>query len=269
MITSLQNPLVKWVAGLNRRRERQREGLFLIEGERELQHAATGGIIFEKVLCCPEILTGNERLKNIEEVAALAGNAKVVEVSAAVFAKVAYRDQAGGILAVAKIPTGNIDELELGTETLVLVVEGVEKPGNVGALLRTADGAGVDAVIVCGPGVDLYSPNVVRGSLGALFTVKTFVLSFEQAGEWLGGNGFRTIVSSPAAQRDYCQADYGGRVALVVGSEKGGLSRRWLEGGGEAVRIAMAGQMDSLNVSCSGAILMYEALRQRSQARPS
>ena len=260
MITSSQNPLVKLVAGLNRRREREKEGLFLIEGERELQHAVGGGIGLEKVLCCEELLAGNEGLRSLGEVSKLAG--EVVEVSAKVFAKVAYRDSAGGVLGVGRIPETRIEELALGAEGLVLVVEGVEKPGNVGALLRTADGAGVDAVMVCGEGVDLYNPNVVRGSLGALFTVRTFGVTWEQAQGWLKDNRVRVIVSSPGAERDYGEVDYGGRIALVVGSEKAGLSERWLASGGEAVRIPMAGAMDSLNVSCSGAILMYEAVRQ-------
>ena len=269
MITSLQNPLVKAVAGLNRRRERQREGLFLIEGERELRHAVGGGIVLEKVLCCEELLVGNECLTNLREVSGLAGDSEVVEVSEEVFAKIAYRDGGGGVLAVGRIPTGNIAEVQLGKEALVLVIEGVEKPGNLGALLRTADGAGVDAVIVCGEGVDLYNPNVVRGSLGALFTVKVLVLTFEAARGWLKSNDIKVIVSSPTAQKDYCEADYSGRIALVLGSEKAGLSGRWLQQGGSAVRIPMAGAMDSLNVSCSGAILLYEALRQRNQARSS
>ena len=263
MITSLQNPLVKAVAGLNRRRERQREGLFLIEGERELRHAVGGGIVLEKVLCCEELLVGNERLTDLAEVSKLVGKAEVVQVSAQVFAKIAYRDGGGGVLAVGRIPAGDIGEVKLGEEALVLVVEGLEKPGNLGALLRTADGAGVDAMIVCGEGVDLYSPNVVRSSLGALFTVKVLALTFEQTREWMTANNIRAIVTSPAAEQDYCQVDYAGRVALVLGSEKAGLSARWLDGGGEAVRIGMTGAMDSLNVSCSGAILLYEAVRQR------
>ncbi len=273
MITSLQNPLVKRVVGLGeKKRQRDREGVFVIEGEKELLYALANGISIETLLYCPELIGANKQLTTdtaIERQLESAGaqGTELVAVSQQVYGKIAYRQKVGGLAAIARMPGQNIDELKLSANPFILVIHGVEKPGNLGALLRTADGAGVDAVIVCDADVDLFNPNVVRSSLGAVFTVKTFVLSMEQTIGWLAANKIKAILSTPQGDRDYTDIDYTGPTAVVLGSEKAGLPTQWLGQNLCKVKIPMYGQMDSLNVSTSGAILFYEAVRQRKKLK--
>jgi TrmH family RNA methyltransferase len=188
---------------------------------------------------------------------------RLVEVDQRVYARMAYRDKVEGLLAVAPIPRRNIEAFDVSETPFLLVALGIEKPGNLGALLRTADGAGVDALLLCGGGVDLYNPNVIRASLGAVFTVPAFEMSLESALTWLGKRKIQIILTSPDASTDYTNLDYTGPVAIVLGSEKQGLPEILLRQDITQVKIPMYGQMDSLNVSCSGAILLYEVLRQR------
>jgi len=274
MITSLQNPLIKRVVALRDRKNRNRQKTFIIEGRREIQCALSNGISLETLFYCPDILSGDAERDTT--FAALPphllttddgeGNLRQVAVSQLVYAKIAYRKKVGGLVAIAHTPNRKINEVEFPANPFILIVQGVEKPGNLGALLRTADGAGADAVIVADDGgVDLYNPNVVRSSLGAIFTVKTFTMSLNEAMDWLTANRLKIFLSSPSAQRDYTDIDYTGPVAVVLGSEKEGLPQRWLERDVVTVKIPMCGRMDSLNVSCSGAVLMYEILRQRNE----
>lgn len=268
-ITSLQNPLVKRFVHLRDKRDRMREGVFVIEGEAELTHAVTNGVEFESVLYCPNFLPGNDRVRNEDDIWRLFARAgRHVQrhvVSESVFAKIAYRQRAGGMIATAYIPDWRLEDYVPETDPLVLIIEGVEKPGNLGALLRTADSVGADAVIVCDPAADLFNPNVVRASLGALFTVPVFVAGVATTVAWLQEQEIMPLVTTPLAEMDYYDADLTVPVALVLGSEKQGVSEFWLQGGHQTVKIPMCGHMDSLNLSCSGAILMYEALRQRQQ----
>lgn len=264
MITSLQNPLVKRIVGLKDRRDRQREGVFVIEGEKELLHAVAGGIHLEALVVCPALLHGNSQLTSIDKLATLKAR-DTVEVINHVFAKMAYRESTGGLLAIAATPAATLVDIPLADRMLVLVVEGAEKPGNLGALLRTADGAGANAVIVCGQGVDLYNPNVVRASLGALFTVPTVAATEEEARQWLQTHQFQIVLASPSAKTDYATMTYAKKTALVLGSEHQGLSDFWLLKGADSIAIPMRGRMDSLNVSCSGAILLYEIARQQAK----
>jgi TrmH family RNA methyltransferase len=273
IITSAQNPLVKSLVSLRKKKRlRFQKGIFLIEGERELLHALAGGIKFETMVFCRELLVGNAELNSMESLAGRfsigsTGAVELVEVSSRAYGKIALRENTEGIVGVAKIPRRDIYKLQLSKNPLVLVVAGVEKPGNLGALLRTADGAGVEVLIVCGGEVDLYNPNVVRSSLGALFTVPTFPLSWEETGQWLQENRIRMIFTSPAVEKDYTKEDYTGAVAIFLGSEKEGLPSEWLRKKNSKVKIPMRGQMDSLNTSCSGAIVLYEAVRQRERKR--
>jgi len=271
VISSRQNPFIKHVAELKEKKLRQQEGVFVIEGEKEMLLARANGVILESIIYCPEITPANRKLKNIADIESWLGSAaekeplNLVEVTPAVYAKIAYREQSCGLIAVAKMPQRQISELILKSHPLILVIEGVEKPGNLGALLRTADGAGVDAVVICDTAVDLYNPNVIRGSLGAIFTVKVFVLALEEAINYLKSKAVRLIFTSPAAELPYTQVDYTGPTAIVLGSEKEGLPRPWLETEILQVKIPLCGQMDSLNVSCSGAVILYEAQRQRNR----
>ena len=265
-ISSPRNPLVREVAGLiDKSRKRRRAGRFVIEGERELLAAVAGGIQLEQVVFCPELLGGNERLHSPESLGEAVGpDVLCVAVAPRVYAKLAVRQDAQGVIAVARTPETALPSLEPGQGALLLVVEGVEKPGNLGALLRTADAAGADGVIVCDPDVDVYNPNVIRASLGAVFTVRVSCGSAKEVRRWLVNHTVKMVVATPGAQTPHWQVDYSGRVAIVLGSEKAGVSREWLKAPANLVRIPMAGQVDSLNLSASGAILLYEAVRQRS-----
>jgi len=269
MITSLQNPLIKRIVAFKDKKHREREGVFLIEGEKEILHALSQGISLETLIYCSDLLRFNKDLNTIEHIneylmGGQSGQVKLVEADQRVYAKIAYRDKAEGLVAIAHLPKRDIEEMLLAQNPLILVIWGVEKPGNLGALLRTADGAGTDAVIVCNEGgVDLYNPNVVRGSLGALFTVPTYEMSLANTLDWLRQKQVTIVLTSPNATMDYTQPDYTGPVALVLGSEKQGLPELLLQQNTTQVKIPMLGRMDSLNVSCSGAILLYEVLRQR------
>ena len=269
MITSLQNPLIKRIVAFKDKKHREREGVFLIEGEKEILHALSQGISLETLIYCSDLLRFNKDLNTIEHIneylmGGQSGQVKLVEADQRVYAKIAYRDKAEGLVAIAHLPKRDIEEMLLAQNPLILVIWGVEKPGNLGALLRTADGAGTDAVIVCNEGgVDLYNPNVVRGSLGALFTVPTYEMSLAKTLDWLRQKQLTIVLTSPNAIMEYNQPDYSGAVAIVLGSEKQGLPELLLQQDITQVKIPMLGRMDSLNVSCSGAILLYEVLRQR------
>jgi len=267
MITSLQNPLVKRLVSLRDRKTRAAEEVFLIEGEKELRHAVAGGIILEQVVRCAEVMEETHTWRQggvLEEWLLGQGQrqSRVEEVSARVYAKIAYRENAEGVVAVARLPRRSLADIPLRKDMTLLIADGVEKPGNLGALLRTADGAGMDAVIVCGEAVDVYNPNVVRASVGALFTLPVVEADAADVRLWLRDHHFTIVMTSPAASKTYDQVDYQGRTALVLGSEAQGLGPDWLNCGGTVVRIPMRGKMDSLNLSCCGAILMYACRRQ-------
>lgn len=266
MITSLKNPWIKQVVALKDKRDRDRLGLFVVEGEKEFLHALSHGIVMETIFYCGEILPANTRLNSLPALQQAAAGAAItdwVEVSPPVFAKMAYRDQDGGIIAVARIPENSLASMVLSDVPLLLVLEGIEKPGNLGALLRTADAAGVDAVLLGDPAIDLYNPNVVRASLGALFTVPSIVDSCENILRWLEEHHIQIVTAAPAASLSYTDIDYTKPTAIVFGSEKAGLSPLWQQKPFLSVSIPMRGRMDSLNLSISGAILLYEAVRQR------
>jgi RNA methyltransferase, TrmH family len=265
MITSVHNSLIKRVRDLQNRRERRREGVFLIEGEKEILAALRAKVEIEMILFCPEILGGNALIKDEDELSKRLGSGETAleAISETVYAKLAYRETTGGLIAMARTPQRSLEDIRLSKNPLLLVLVGVEKPGNVGAILRTADAAGVDAVIVCDEAVDLYNPNVVRASLGALFTITAMQADTGSLAAWLRRHNIKTIATSPDAKLNYTAADYTGPVAVVVGAEHEGLSGDWLAPPVETVKIPMLGAMDSLNVSTAAAIILYEAIRQR------
>jgi TrmH family RNA methyltransferase len=195
----------------------------------------------------------------------LSGAAKMMEVSEPVFRKISYRDQPDGLLAVLGKPTLGLAEIRLGPSPLVLVAESVEKPGNLGGMLRTAEAAGVDAVMVADPATDVFNPNVIRASLGSLFTIPLAVSSGPQVLQWLDEQGITVIATSPAADHPCWEVDLRGDVALVIGSETKGLSDLWLAGAHRRIRIPMSGSVDSLNAGSSAAVMLFEARRQRSK----
>jgi TrmH family RNA methyltransferase len=261
-ITSIQNPRVKALLRLHQRRGRGREGLFAVEGLREIERALEGGIEPADAFYCPDVDPAGEAAGALERLAA--SGAEVVEVSPRVYEKIAYRGSSGGLMATARRPDTSLERLSLPDDPLIVVVDGVEKPGNYGAVFRSADGAGADAVIVTSAGTDLFGPNVIRASLGTVFTVPAAEADAAEALGWLRGRSVRVVVALPGATVPYTKTDLRGGVAVVVGSEDTGVGAGWIEAADERVGIPMLGRADSLNVSVSAAIILYEALRQRS-----
>ena len=280
-ISSVQNPRVKRVVKLNDRRARDEARQTVVEGVREIRLALGRGVVPVEAYLCPELIDGPEAetaARHLRDMAAV-GMSELFLVTADVFARMAYRGQSGGLLVVIAYRTYQLDELPFRGAPFLVVVEDAEKPGNLGAVLRTADAAGVDAVIVPTPGdnrgpemsrgTDLHNPNVIRASLGAYFTVPTIATSNQQAIDWLRGRGIAIVAATPAAETLYTDSDMIGPVAVVIGSEAWGLSEAWLAAADRRVRIPMTGSVDSLNLSASAALLIYEVVRQRGQSPDS
>ncbi len=261
-ITSPANSRVKYLVKLRDAQERGASGLTIVEGVNELSRALEAGIVFKEVFLCEEILAQRPQAKAL---AARCRALKTVlyETTKEVFGKISYGERQEGVLAVCAIPRRQLKDLVFKKDPLLVVVEGVEKPGNIGAILRSCDGAGADGVILCDGGTDLYNPNVIRASLGTVFSLPVVVSSNEEALNFLTRKGISVYASSPQAKEDYTRADLKQPLAIIVGSEQKGLSRFWMGKAQVLVKIPMKGRADSLNVSSSTAILLYEALRQR------
>jgi RNA methyltransferase, TrmH family len=260
-ITSLQNPRLKQLVKLRDRRPRDEAGVFLIEGYRQIRRALDRAVPLTELWYAPEWFLGVNEPALLAEAAA--AGARLVELTREGFAKVAYRERPDGLLAVAPQWRKTLDDLPRGEPPFLLVVEAIEKPGNLGTILRSADAAGVDGLIVCDPVPDLFNPNVVRASTGVLFSVPVAIADGETVRAWLCARGIRTVATTPAAETLYTAADLRGPLALVMGSEQYGLSEAWLTAADERVRIPMAGQADSLNVAMATLITLFEAVRQR------
>jgi TrmH family RNA methyltransferase len=296
-ITSLQNPHLKQLVKLRDRRPRDESGLFLIEGYREVKRAIEAGVKPVELYCGADWFLGANEPALIEK-ASLSG-AQVFDLSKEAFAKVSYRDRPDGLLAVAPQwhrTLADLDTLlELANQSeggdglpgrplssarpavapypqgtasgsaapFLLVIEAIEKPGNLGTILRSADAAGINAVIVCDPVTDIFNPNVVRSSTGVLFSMPVVVAESQAVHAWLRGHGIRTVATTPAAKALYSDSDLRGPLAIVMGSEQYGLSEFWLKESDLLVRIPMAGQADSLNVAMATVITLFEAVRQR------
>lgn len=264
-ITSPDNPRVKDAVRLRDRRARTRAGRFLVEGRREVQRALEAGLMPESVFVEEARLADDDAAMDRIVAAAERAGGRIHPVNAAVSAKLALREGDEGVVAVFPIPDVRPEALRLPASPLVLAAEGLEKPGNVGALLRSADGLGADAFVTSG-GTDLWNPNVVRSSLGCLFTVPVAVCPAGGLRSWLRGAGLRIVAATPDGERTPDEADLRGAVALVFGREDTGLPDDFLAAADERVRIPMRGSADSLNVSVSAGILLYEAGRQRARA---
>ena len=277
-ITSLQNPRIKQLVKLRERRDRDDAGLFLIEGYREVRRALEKGVHPKEFYYSPEWFLGENEPALIEQ--ARQAGAQLFELSKEAFAKVAYRERPDGLLAVAAQWKTTLDDLLVGralgptdalgvgdkprpTDPFLLVVEAIEKPGNLGTILRSADAAGCDAVIVCDAVTDIFNPNVVRASTGVLFSVPIVVADSTSVHAFLVGKGIRVVATTPDTPNLYSHADLRGPLAIVMGSEQYGLSPFWLKESNLLVRIPMAGQADSLNVAMATIITLFEAVRQR------
>ena len=260
-ISSQQNPRVKNLVKLRDRGPRDEQGVFLVEGYRAISRALERGVKPAELFFCRDWFLG-ENEESVLATAEAAG-ARLTELGRKAFAKVAYRDRPEGLLAVVRQWRHHPGDLVLPDNPLLLVVEAIEKPGNLGTILRSADAAGVHGVIVCDPVTDLFNPNVVRSSTGVLFAVPVALGTTPEVLRFLRARGIRIIATTPAAATLYTKCTLTGPLALVMGSEQFGLSREWLDASDELVRIPMAGQADSLNVAMATIITLFEAVRQR------
>jgi TrmH family RNA methyltransferase len=260
-ITSLQNPHVKNAARLRDRRHREKQGRILIDGARELRRAIDAGVRLIEVFVC-EPLCRTEQARQLLATLPSTG-AVVYSVAERVFGNLAFGERAEGVLGVAATPETTLDRLRLSEVPLIAVLEGVEKPGNVGAVLRSADAAGLSALIVADPLTDLYNPNAVRASLGTIFSMPVASATVADALRWLRRHGLTIFAARVDGSVSYTEADFRGPAAIVLGSEVQGLSTAWSGPEVTAIRLPMRGVADSLNVSATAAVLFYEALRQR------
>ena len=254
IISSAQNPKVKELLSLREKSSLRREkSLFIVEGRREIGHALEASFKARTLFFCPQ--AGGDPSGYDAEM--------TIEVSPAVYARMALREGTEGLLAVMRGSAPGLADLKLGENPLVMVLEGVEKPGNLGAVLRSADAAGADAVIICDPLTDIFNPNLIRSSLGAVFTVPVACTGSAEAAAWLKERGVRILTAQLQDSHLYYDTPMTGGTAIVVGSEATGLSNIWREAADAHIRIPMLGSMDSLNASVSAAILLFEAVRQR------
>ena len=266
VITSVKNPRIKSIADLRDRREREAAGLTLIDGSRELARALAGGALVIEAFVDWERLDAVGRLAVAD---AHRRGTQVTEVSAPVLDRIAYGDRAEGVVATVRIPDLALDHCRVPAEPLVVVLEAVEKPGNLGAVLRSADGAGADAVIAADPRTDLFNPNAVRASVGTIFALPVASGSSADVLAWLRAKGIRIVTARVDAPAPYTETDLRGPVAIVLGSEADGLAPIWDGDDVTAVSLPMLGVADSLNVSTAAAILLYEARRQRGLPHPA
>ncbi len=261
-ISSLQNPLIKKIKVLlDKSRERKKSGRFVLEGLRELQLAIKGQYALDTVLFQEDLITEDELLAVLD---AVAPKPKIIAITKEVYAKLAYRKTTEGLLALVQSKPHSLNELIFPSKNpLILIAEAPEKPGNIGALLRTADAAGLDAVIIANPKSDLYNPNIIRSSVGCVFTNNIAVGSTPEIISYLKQNNIHCYCAALTASKNYTEVDFNNASAIVVGTESTGLSQEWLDSSEQNIIIPMAGEIDSMNVSVSAAILIFEAKRQR------
>ncbi len=257
VITSTQNPKIKSLLALEKPRERRKQQLFLVEGKKEIEMAIAAGYKIGNLFYCVEIIPERD-LKSLGIEDKL-----LIPITKELFDKIAIRENSGGVIAVAEMKTHRLEEIKLSKNPLVLVLESVEKPGNLGALLRTSDAAGVDAVILCDPQTDFYNPNVVRSSLGCIFTQQVAGATSEETIAWLKKNNINIYCTYLKSSRPYHEADFKVPVAIVMGTESTGLSDVWVKNSHANIIIPMQGKIDSMNVSTAAAVVVFEAMRQR------
>lgn len=262
LISSTANPKIKHVQALQKARTRKQTGTFLVEGGKEIDMAIQAGYKVEQLLWCEALDEDNWCQQWLDQ--GLSATV-VLPISASVFEKIAYRDQKDGLVAVVKQQSKTLQDLSLADNPLLLIAEGIEKPGNLGAILRTADGVGADAVVICDPSTDIYNPNVIRSSVGCFFAVPLVITDNESCYSWLQDHQIATVATTITASQRHDEADLSGPVALLLGTEATGLSPFWLARADIQIKIPMKGVNDSLNVSVATGIVAYEALRQRSQ----
>lgn len=260
IISSKHNPKIKALVSLRKRKEREALSVTLVEGFNELSVALACGTKPAEVYICPELMESTSQMTVLADMSEV----PVFELSRAAFEKAAYRESPDGWLAIMPSVERRLQDLTFDKPSpLIIIAEAVEKPGNLGAILRTGDAAGVDAVISVDAVTDWSNPNVVRASKGAVFSVPVANATSGELQQWLQMHHIATVAATPDTDQDYADIDYTGPTAILVGTEKQGLTKQWLNGATHRARIPMFGKVDSLNVSVSAAIITYEAVRQR------
>ncbi|MDD3740066.1 MAG: RNA methyltransferase [Bacteroidales bacterium] len=260
-ISSTKNDLIKDISAIqSKSKERRLRNITIVEGIKEISIAAKSGVNFEKVLFCPEIIMESE-------VTSIIGiqNAQVqfYELTQEVFSKISYRETTGGIICIANTKDKKLDDLKLNDNSLFIVLESVEKPGNLGAICRIADAAKISGIIICDPLTDIYNPNTVRASLGCVFSIDIVSSDSETVLKWLKLNKIKSYAAELEASDFYHNTQLTGKTALVFGTEATGLTKKWVDKADYRIKIPMSGEIDSLNVSVSVAIIVFEAMRQR------
>jgi RNA methyltransferase, TrmH family len=257
LISSTQNPKIKGLLALEKPRERRRQQLFVIEGKKEIGMALAADYKIGNIFFC-------EDLVSIQELKPLGLPEKFhARITREVFDKIAIRENSGGVVAVAEMKPHALNQLVLSKNPLLLILEGVEKPGNLGAILRTADAAGVDAVIICDPQTDFYNPNVIRSSIGCIFTKQVAAATSEETIAWLKKNNIDILCTYLEASKPYHTIDFKKPSAIVMGTESTGLTEVWTKNSDANIIIPMSGKIDSMNVSTAAAVVVFEAKRQR------
>lgn len=262
-ITSRHNPKVKEACALRNRSTRNKTGQSIVYGVRESARAMEAGATVVRGFVCREVFRSDEAEQVAEQLAA--SGAEVLGVSREVFEKVAYGDRLDGVVSIVATRTRSLAELKLPERPLLAVIDRIEKPGNLGAILRSADGAGIDGVVVVDPVVDLFNPNTIRASVASVFRPNIAVASAREAQQWLTERGIAIWEARPAAERAYFDADFTAPSAIVLGSEAWGLGAEWEGREAQGIGLPMLGVADSLNVSAAAAVLFYEARRQRTE----
>jgi RNA methyltransferase, TrmH family len=257
-LESTKNDLIKSLIQLEKARERKKSGLFLVEGLRELNLALDNGYEVEKIFVCPDFFSIDEAQTQINNT-----NAEWISIGPEVADKLFYRKGIANVLGLVKSQSKTLDKLPIKENPLLLVIEEVEKPGNLGAMMRTADASGANGVIICDPATDIFNPNVVRSSLGCIFSVPIAVASTDETLQYLKRNKIRSFAAHLEATKSHFAANFSKGTAIVVGSEADGLTDIWRTASSEMIKIPMLGQHDSMNVSNAAAVLLYEAVRQR------
>jgi len=267
LITSLNNQRIKDVCSLRDRRDRDRTDCFIIEGYRELLRAVDAQFPVAQLFICPEYFLGGNEQHLISRLAS--AGAEVFTCSKPAFAKLSYRDRPDGLLAVAPQKHLGLDYLDKRLQNIpapfMVVAEAIEKPGNLGTILRSSDAVGVDGLVVCDRCTDIYNPNTVRASVGTLFTVPVVEATSEECLSWLKKKGVLVVAATPSGSQEYTAVDLTGPLAIAVGAEQFGLSEKWMEEADIRVNIPMRGIADSLNVAMATTLLLYEVLRQRGE----
>lgn len=254
MIVDIKHPAVKHVNQLRSRPYRVKTGMVIVEGYPEVSRAVKAGVEVDELFICPDIFVADD--KEFE-------GQNIVEVSREVFAEMAFGSRLKGILAICRPKELKLSDLTLRPNPCLIILENVEKPGNLGSVIRSCDGAGVDAVIMCEGKTDIYNQHVVRSSIGTIFTVPTIGVGQHELADYLKANDFRVFAASAKSAGIYSEQNFAGPVAVIVGNEHNGVSEFWIERADQMIKIPMHGQASSLNVTVSASILMYEILRQR------